>query len=305
MRDTRIYKNLLQEIWDEQRFVCVGLDPDIGKIPDAITRNRTDVYDILMTFLKLIVDATYDYAAAYKANSAFFEKFGVDGIKALIEIVRYIQNGPAMDLPVILDAKRADIGNTNIGYASFAFDIVRADAITVHPYLGAEALKPFLNSNKGVFVLCRTSNPGAGEFQDLLVDGEPLYQVVARRVAKEWSWNGTGNCGVVVGATYPDELRSVRKIVGETPILIPGIGAQGGDLEATIDAGLNVRGDGILINSSRGIIHASSGNDFAEAARREAEKLHNAINARRHKLFKVRGREVSLDDPKLAERLGR
>jgi len=172
-----------------------------------------------------------------------------------------------------------------------AFDYLRADAITVNPYLGGEAVQPFLEcKDKGIFVLCRTSNKGAGEFQDLLisVSGEfggeyihtsrqiPIYQYVAHRVAT--TWNTNGNCGLVVGATRPDELRAVRKIVDDMPILVPGVGAQGGDVEATVKAGVDSNGQGMIINSSRGIIFASSGPDFAEAARRETMRLRDHIN---------------------------
>jgi len=183
----------------------------------------------------------------------------------------------APEVPVILDAKRADIGNTNKGYVQAAFEELGVDAITVHPYLGKEALQPFLNrGDKGVFVLVRTSNPGAGEFQDLQVNGEPLYQIVARQVATEWNKNN--NCGVVVGATYPEELLLIRQVVGDMPILIPGIGAQGGDVEKTVRAGKDSRGRGMIINSSRGIIFASAESDFPLAARRETIKLKNMIN---------------------------
>jgi orotidine-5'-phosphate decarboxylase len=158
-----------------------------------------------------------------------------------------------------------------------AFDYLGVDAITVHPYLGAEALRPFLDrADKGIIVLCRTSNPGAREFQDLEVGGKPLYKVVARQVAERW--NEHGNCAVVVGATYPDELAEIRSIIGDMPILIPGIGAQGGDVEKTVKAGKSADGTGMIINSSRGVIFASSGEDFAEAARTEVERLNGLIN---------------------------
>lgn len=171
----------------------------------------------------------------------------------------------------------ADICNTNAGYVDAAFGFLQADAITVHPYLGAEALQPFLaRAEKGIIVLCRTSNPGAGEFQDLSVNGEPLYSFVARRVANEWNKNG--NCALIVGATYPDELREVHELIGDMPILIPGIVAQDGDVEKTVSAGKNSCRQGMIINSSRCIIFASNGADFAEAARRETEKLCNLIN---------------------------
>ncbi|PIP32496.1 orotidine-5'-phosphate decarboxylase, partial [Candidatus Gottesmanbacteria bacterium CG23_combo_of_CG06-09_8_20_14_all_37_19] len=212
-------------------------------------------------------------------NSAFYEAQGEEGIRQLKQTVYFVkENYPK--IPVILDAKRADIGNTNEGYVKFAFDHLGADAITLHPYLGKDALKPFLERrDKGLFILCRTSNSGAGEFQDLEIDGKPLYQVIAAKVAKDWNYNG--NCGLVVGATYPKELDIVRHIVGNIPILIPGIGAQGGDLEKTVQAGVDKTGLNALINSSRGIIFASTGVNFAEKAREEALKLKNLINKQR------------------------
>ncbi len=177
---------------------------------------------------------------------------------------------------MIADSKRGDIGSTNNGYVQSVFGNLQADAITVHPYLGAEALKPFLdNPDIGVIVLCRTSNEGAREIQDLLVDDVPLYQVIARKVAEEWNENG--NCALVVGATYPEELRLVRTIAPGLPILIPGIGAQGGDLEKTVRSGIDERGSGIIISASRAIMYASSGEDFAEAAGRCAQDMHSAI----------------------------
>lgn len=235
-----------------------------------------DIPNTIVAFNRAIVEATKDLVCAYKLNTAFYEAYGDQGLVALHRtIVNIHANAP--DVPVILDAKRADIGNTNAGYVQAAFEFLQADAITVHPYLGAEALQPFLDcANKGIFVLCRTSNPGTGEFQYLSVNGEPLYCFVARRVAN--NWNKNGNCAVVVGATYPDELREVRGLVGDMPILIPGIGAQGGDVEKTVSAGKDSRGQGMIINSSRSIIFASKGEDFAEAARRETEKLRDLIN---------------------------
>jgi orotidine-5'-phosphate decarboxylase len=230
----------------------------------------------IIAFNREIVEATADIVCAYKINVAFYEAHGTEGIRALRRTIAIIRT-VAPNVPIILDAKRADIGNTNAGYVSAAFSFFLADAITVHPYLGAEALQPFLEQkDKGIIVLCRTSNPGAGEFQDLRVNGEPLYQVVARRVANEWNRNG--NCALVVGATYPEELYQVRRLAGDIPILIPGIGAQGGDVEKTVTAGKDNRGQGMIINSSRGIIFASKGADFAEAARRETAKLRDLIN---------------------------
>ncbi|MBI4138894.1 orotidine-5'-phosphate decarboxylase [Candidatus Uhrbacteria bacterium] len=294
---------MLEAQWAKGNFVCVGLDSEFMKLPDAI--GKENPLDAILAFNVAIVDATRDLACVYKPNIAFYEAYGDLGAKALRNTVSHI-NKIAPGVPIILDAKRGDIGSTNHGYARSAFGEVwgfHADAITVSPYLGGEALKPFLdNKEKGIIVLCRTSNPGAGEFQDLSVEPTyedamkwglamespnrdpdacwvsnklPLYQHVAYRVSREW--NANRNCALVVGATYPEELEDVRKIVGGMPILIPGIGAQGGDLEATVAAGKDSRGRGMIINSSRGIIFASNGPDFADAARRETIKLRDAI----------------------------
>lgn len=270
----------LEARWKKGNFVCVGLDSELAKIPQAARENtrfamHPDAGAILKFNTKIIV-ATADLVCAFKPNIAFYEAQGAHGMEALRETVKLIKwNYP--DIPVILDAKRADIGNTNNGYVQLAFEVLGVDAITVHPYLGKEALKPFLDrKDKGIFVLARTSNPGAGEFQDLLVGEEPLYKVVAKNIAA--SWNGNGNCGLVVGATYPRELAEIRAVVGNLPILIPGIGAQGGEVEATVKAGQDIRGMGMIINSSRGIIFASNGPDFAEAARKAVQQLTGEIN---------------------------
>jgi len=275
MRD---FRKLLEARWERGNFVCIGLDSELSKIPDAVRAYDDGVVNVILRFNRAIVEATKDLACAYKPNVAFYEAHGKGGLVALRRTIVAV-HCLAPEVPVILDAKRGDIGSTNVGYAEAAFEFLQADAITVHPYLGAEALQPFLaRAEKGVIVLCRTSNPGAGEFQDLSVNsGEPLYRFVARRVASD-KWNKNGNCALVVGATYPEELHEVRGLVGDMPILIPGIGAQGGDVEKTVSAGKDSRGRGMIINSSRGIIFASSGRDFAEAARRETEKLHNLIN---------------------------
>ena len=292
----RNFRQMLEAQWFRGNFVCVGLDSEFGKIPESahVGGNECEVHEgnTIVAFNHAIVEATKDIVCAYKPNAAFYEAHGAEGIAALHRTISDI-HAIAPDVPVILDAKRADIGNTNAGYVKFAFDYLRADAITVHPYFGGEALEPFLaHVEKGIFVLCRTSNPGAGELQDHPVNTSPLevnplgnmqvsrqtplYRQLAYKVAN-W-WNKHGNCALVVGATYPDELREVRGLVGDMPILIPGIGAQGGDVEKTVSAGKDSRGWGMIINSSRGIIFASKGADFAEAARRETEKLRDMIN---------------------------
>jgi orotidine-5'-phosphate decarboxylase len=269
-----MFQQKLEKYWSQGKFLCVGLDPVIDRFPATLQEEfKRDMASSILAFNQAIVDATSDLVCAYKPNSAFFEAHGVAGLQALKATVGYIhQQHP--DIPVILDAKRGDIGSTNQGYVQYAFDEIGVDAITVHPYLGQEALEPFLQrKEKGIIVLAKTSNPGAGELQDLAVGsgGEPLYEVVARRVAQEW--NGNGNCALVVGATYPAELKKVREIVGDMPFLLPGIGAQGGDLESTVKSGQDSRGWGMIIAATRSVIYASSDHDFAEAAREEAQRL--------------------------------
>lgn len=269
----RNFRTLLEAQWDRQKFVCPGLDPDFEKLPEHI-RSR-GVREAFVSFNRGIIDATKDLVCAYKPNSAFYEAHGDDGIAALRETIVYI-NEQAPGVPVLYDAKRADIGNTNVGYAVAAFDHLGADAITVHPYMGGESLKEFFDrTDKGIFVMCRNSNPGAGEFQDLLVDGEPLYLHLAKAFRDKW--NSNGNCGLVVGATYPEEIARVRSAAPDMTFLIPGVGAQGGDLVASVSNGKNAQGSGFIISTGRAILYASSGTDFAEAARRKTQELHDAI----------------------------
>jgi len=247
-------------------LVCVGLDSDISKLPSRFKKNKYPQF----AFNKEIIEKTHDLVCAYKLNSAFYESQGAEGVKELKMTCDYLKKNYPI-IPIILDAKRADIGNTNEGYVKFAFDYLRADAITLHPYLGREAIEPFLQKkDKGIIILCKTSNKGAGELQDLIINKRQLYKIVAQKVVKEWNKNK--NCLLVVGATYPKELKEVRKIVGDNmTLLIPGIGAQGGDLEKTVKAGLNKKKSRIIINSSRGII-------FSEKPRKEARKLKEEIN---------------------------
>jgi len=254
-------------------LVCVGLDSDITKISSGKksypVSNPTEQYLSLLSFNKSIIEATANLVCSYKLNTAFYESIGHEGINALKDTCDYLVS-KYPEIPIIIDAKRADIGNTNKGYVQFIFTYLSADAVTVHPYLGEEAIRPFLEmKDKGVIVLCRTSNSGAGEFQDLLVDDKPLYKIVAENVSSKW--NANKNCMLVVGATYPDELKEVRKIVGDMTLLVPGIGAQGGDLNATLKAGLNSKKQGLMIASSRAII-------FSDNPRDEAMKLRNSIN---------------------------
>jgi orotidine-5'-phosphate decarboxylase len=268
---------LLAAHFAEGRHLAVGLDTDPARIPASVAPGAAPA-ERVVEFNRRIVEATAEVACAYKPNAAFYEALGEDGFQALEETIATIRER-APEAAVILDAKRGDIGSTNAGYVAAAFDRLGADAITVHPYLGGEALAPFLERNeKLIFVLARTSNPGAGEFQDLIADGVPLYRHVARAVAS--GWNATGNCGLVVGATYPDELRAVREDVAATlPILIPGAGAQGGDVGAVVAANREAGSDAFLIAASRSIVYASPGEDFAEAALVAASALDAEIRA--------------------------
>jgi len=227
-------------------LVCVGLDPHPGSFD-----GRAD------DFCRRVIDATLDAVLAFKPNSAFFEAAGTDGLAQLATVVRHVGG----ERIVILDAKRGDIGSTAAAYARAAFHVIGADAVTVNPYLGGDAVAPFLtDAARGAFVLCRTSNPGGSDFQLLPVDGAPLYVHVARRAL---AWDQSGNVGLVVGATTPEALAVVRETAPELPLLVPGVGAQGGDLEAALRAGLDRRGRGLVINSSRGILYASDPRDAA------------------------------------------
>lgn len=251
-------------------LVCVGLDPEPAKFPAHLHGKP----DAVFAFCRAIVDATADLVCCFKPQFAHFAALRAEG--ELERLVTHIHDKHP-GVPVILDAKRGDIGSTAQHYAAEAFDRYGADAVTVNPYLGRDSAQPFLDrADKGVIVLCRTSNPGARDLQDLDAGGRPLYQHVARLVAREW--NTSGNCALVVGATYPDELREVRALVGEMPILVPGVGAQGGDVQAVVNQGKNGQGGGLIVSSSRAILYAGSGEDFAEAARREAQILRDEIN---------------------------
>jgi len=267
-----IYKKLNEIINKNNSLVCVGLDSAIEKIPSHLQSEKYPQF----TFNKAIIDATADIVCAYKPNSAFYEARGEKGMKELKMTFDYIHcNHP--DIVTILDAKRADIGNTNDGYVKYIFDYLGADCVTLHPYLGREALEPFLKrENKASIILCRTSNPGAGEFQDLTINGQPFYLKVAEQIKKVWNRND--NCMLVVGATYPEEMKKVRLLVGDMPFLVPGIGAQRGDMEKTVKAGIDKNKRGMIISSSRGIIFASKETDYAKKAAEEVEKLRNEIN---------------------------
>lgn len=257
------FDRLASRISSADSVVCVGLDADRDRLPDHLLDRDLPQW----AFNRRIIDATHEHAAAYKPNAAFYED--VDGWQALEETIAYAHG---KDVPVILDAKRGDIGNTARQYARI---LDTADAITVNPYMGQDSLQPFFaKGDAGVFVLCRTSNPGAADLQDReLADGTLVYERVAE-LANEW--NDAGNVGLVVGATAPEELESIRTAVPDLPFLVPGIGAQGGDAEAAVTYGL---ADGVgLINSSRGIIFAGEGESFDRAAGAAAKQLKRRLN---------------------------
>ena len=251
-------------------LLCIGLDIDTEKIPSYLFKSSSDP---LFTFNKEIIDATKDLVCAYKINLAFYEVLGKKGLNLLEKTISHIPKS----IVVILDGKRNDIGNTAKKYAHALFETYKADAITINPYLGKDGVEPFLEyEDKCSFILCRTSNKSAGDFQDLKTPTDPLYKVVAQKICE---WNTRGNCGAVVGATYPQELKHIRNILGESvPLLIPGVGKQGGDVEKTVKNGTNAKGEMVLINSSRGIIFAGRDEQFAQASRKAAEALKEEIN---------------------------
>lgn len=266
------FMSSLRQRWAEANtLVCVGLDPEPAKFPAHLRRRPDAVFE----FCRAIVDASADLVCAFKPQIAHFAALGAE--TALTRLIDHVHaNHPG--IPVILDAKRGDIGSTAQNYAIEAFERYGADAVTVNPYLGRDSVQPFLDrADKGVIILCRTSNPGAGDLQDLVVAGRPLYQHVAERIAREW--NGHGNCALVVGATWPKQLGEVRAIVGDMPLLVPGVGAQGGDVEQLVANGRTADGTGLMISSSRAILYAGSGEDFAAAARAAAQALRDQINA--------------------------
>ena len=252
-------------------LVCVGLDPDAAKLPECI-KNRPDA---ILEFNKRIVDATKDFVCAYKPQAAYYAGQDCDDI--LKESIAYIK-AAAPEVPVILDVKRGDIGSTAEWYAKEAFDRYNADAVTVNPYMGYDAVKPFLDyADKGVIILCRTSNKFSGDLQNLVADGLPLYKHVAKLVQDKW--NANNNAALVVGATYPEELKELREMCPSLPFLVPGVGAQGGDVEKVVKFGCDKSWGGIIVNSSRGIIYASKGEDYAEAAGKAAMELRDTINS--------------------------
>ena len=261
------FQKLNTAVKKNRSLLCVGLDPDPQRMPDKVG---------IFEFNKAIIDATSDLVCAYKPQLAFYEALGDEGLDALKRTVKHIPD----HIPVIADAKRGDIGSTARAYATAIFSVLGFDATTVNPYLGFDSVEPFIEyQDKGIFVLCRTSNPGAADFQSLRCrfgkGYRPLFEIVAIKASQ---WNTNGNVGLVVGATYPDELKVIRQSHPDMTFLIPGIGAQGGDLSLAVRYGLNAQGNGIIINSSRQIIYASSGRDFDEEARRAASTLRDDIN---------------------------
>ena len=244
-------------------LLCVGLDPDPSKLPVR------DVFE----FNRAIIDATADLVCCYKPNLAFYEAMGIRGLQALKKTLAHIPK----NIPVIGDAKRGDIGNTATAYAKALFGYYKFDAVTVNPYMGYDSVKPFLDyRDKGIFVLCRTSNSSASDFQDLVDNfGMKFYQTVALRAG---DWNKGGNVGLVVGATFPEELREIRKLCPDMPLLIPGVGAQGGDLELSVRYGVDANKEKAVIVAARQVLYASKGPDYAQAARKAAGELRNAIN---------------------------
>ena len=270
----RSFIDRLQDRWlHADTLVCVGLDPEPAKFPARFAHDP----DAIFNFCRDIIDATAPYVCAFKPQIAHFAAaHAEEALRMLIMHIGFRYPG----IPVILDSKRGDIGSTAQHYASEAFERYAADAVTVNPYLGRDSVQPFLDrADKGVVILCRTSNPGAGDLQDMVVGGRPLYQHVAEKIAREW--NDNGNCALVVGATWPDQLREVRALVGNVPFLVPGIGAQGGDVEAVVRNAKTADGTGLIVSSSRAILYASNGDDYAEAAANAARVLRDEINRHR------------------------
>jgi orotidine-5'-phosphate decarboxylase len=270
MNVTVFYQRVANAIANHNSLLCVGLDPDIQRLPAPLRTHP----DAVFQFCADIIAATHDVVAAYKPNIAFFEAMGVSGIDVLTRLMAL----PRTNL-WILDAKRGDIGNTAAAYASAAFDHYQSDAITVNPYLGGDSLEPFLaNPDHGAFLLCRTSNLGSRDIQELiLADGRPLYMAIASMAANQWNTNR--NVGLVVGATQPAALQAVRACCPDLPFLLPGIGAQGGDLAQALAAGLDAQRAGLLVNVSRSVLYAASDTTYASAARAEAIRTRDAINA--------------------------
>jgi orotidine-5'-phosphate decarboxylase len=268
-----VIKNLQKTQQKNGSIICLGLDLDRKKMPTEYAGSIKGMFD----FAHRVIDATSDLVCAYKPNMAFYECLGPEGLSLL----RLIRERIPEDIPVILDGKRGDIGNTATYYAESLFEHFRADWVTLSPYMGYDSLRPFLEyKEKGVFVLCLTSNTGSKDFQQLMVDGKPLYRVVAEKVSY---WNKEQNCGLVVGATHPDQIKEIRAAAGDMPILIPGVGAQGGSLEEAALFGTDNFRKPAVINVSRSVLYASTDKDFAMRARSELEKLNSSVASLRAK----------------------
>lgn len=247
-------------------LLCVGLDSDYDRLPDRFKEEELPQF----AFNRWIIEQTHACASAYKPNIAFYEARGIEGLRSLEATQNYLHEHHP-DILTICDAKRADIGSTNRGYVTAIFDRLGFDAVTLNPYLGGEALAPFLaREDKACILLCRTSNPSAGEFQDLSIDGKPLWVIVAEHITQQW--NTRGNCMLVAGATYPDDVRRIRALAGEMTLLVPGIVTQGGDIEQVMLAGMNSQGRGMIVNASRAVIFA----DDPEAAARALRDIMNS-----------------------------
>jgi len=267
------FNQQLQSAWASQgSMLCVGFDPDLKRLPQSLQGKPEGIFE----FCREIADATADLVCAFKPQFAYFASQRAEA--QLEKLISYLKDKYA-HIPVILDSKRGDIGSTADHYALEAFERYGADAVTVNPYMGFDTIEPYLkHAGKGVIVLCRTSNPDGSDLQFLNINsGEPLYLHVAKLASQKW--NSSGQISLVVGATFPEEIAKVRAIVGDMPLLIPGIGAQGGDIDATVKAGCitGALGTGMIINSSRAILYASSGSDFAKAAREVAQSTRDAL----------------------------
>jgi len=261
----------IEQSWTTNNsLLCVGLDPNWEKIPSHIIEQPEPIFE----FCKEIIDATHDLVCAYKPQIAYFASLGAES--QLQKTLDYIRS-TYPSIPIILDSKRGDIGSTAAMYAKEAFGRYKADAVTVNPYMGQDSAQAFLDyADKGIILLCRTSNPGANDIQDLQVDGQPVYEKVASMISN--NWNTHNNCCIVVGATWPEQMQRLREITGDMPFLVPGVGAQGGDVQALVEAGQTKNGRGLIINSSRGVIYAGDDKNFAKAARTVAIETRDLIN---------------------------
>ncbi|MCO5214585.1 MAG: orotidine-5'-phosphate decarboxylase [Thermomicrobiales bacterium] len=258
-------------------LLCVGLDPVVEKLPEGFAHDT----DGVTSYLTELIAATSDLTCCYKPNLPFYLSLGDDGLRVL----RAVREAIPAEIPMLLDCKVNDLGDTARAWARMAFDYLEVDGVVVNPYMGEDALTPYFTyGDKGVIVLCKTSNPGSGDLQDLVLEnGEPLYMHIARST-NTWQQEYPAEIGMVVGATYPDQLARIRETCPNAIILLPGLGAQGGDVQASVSAGVDANGGALLCSSSRSIMYASSGPDFAEAARAEAQKLRDEINLYRHQV---------------------